>query len=141
MEPGFSWTISGATIVVVFGWLSSIFAFVWARSGQETSQRGKVDDAHKRLDGIDERVESLEKGVELRVSTLQASATLMREQMHEHREQTARIYMPREEAAAMERRQTDTVSRLMDRMDKIENRLDTMQTRILDAIAGLKGHA
>lgn len=139
MEPGFSWTISGATILVILGWLSSVLAFVWARSGQEASQRGKVQHAHERLNGIDERVDGLEKGLESRVSTLQASATLMREQMHEHREQTARIYMPREEAAAMERRQTDTVSRLMDRMDKIETRLDMMQSRILDAIAGLKG--
>ncbi|MGX5775468.1 hypothetical protein [Methylorubrum zatmanii] len=141
MEPGFSWTISGATIFAVLGWASSVLAFVWARSGQEASQKGKVQYAYERLDGIDERVESLEKGLETRVATLQAAATLMREQMHEHREQVARTYMPREEAAAMERRQTDAVSRLMDRMDKIEGRLDTMQERILGAIAGLRGQA
>lgn len=135
---GFSWTISGATILVVLGWVSSIIAMTWRRSGEEATERGKVVTAHKRLDDIEKRLGGIEEEVDMRMSALQASSTLLREQQHEMRQEVARSYITRDEVNKVEGRLHEGQSRIVDRMDKIEERIGQMQDKILAAIAGQK---
>lgn len=131
---GFSWTISGATILVVLGWVSSIIALTWRRSGEEATERGKVASAHKRLDDLEKRLYGLEEEVDMRVSTLQASSTLLREQQHEFRQEVARSYITRDEVTKVEGRLHEGQSRIVDRMDRIEERIGQMQDKIIEAI-------
>ncbi|KQO69526.1 hypothetical protein ASF22_02650 [Methylobacterium sp. Leaf87] len=135
---GFSWTISGATILVVLGWVSSIVALTWRRSGEEATERGKVSSAHKRLDELEKRLSGIEEEVDMRVSTLQASSTLLREQQHEFRQEVARSYITRDEVNKVEGRLHEGQSRIVDRMDKIEERIAQMQDKILSAIQAQK---
>lgn len=139
MEPGFSWTISGATIFAIIGWAISVLAFVWKRSDAEASQRNELRRAHERLEALDKRVAGLDVEIDTRVSALQAGGTLMREQMHEQREANARTYATRDEVQALDRRYSDTMARIMDRMDAIDGRLNAMQDKILAAIASMRG--
>lgn len=134
MEPGFSWTISGATILTIAGWVISILALSWKRSGEETTERGKVADAHKRLDGVDRRLSGLEEEVDMRISALQAASTLLREQQHEMRQEMARSYITRAEVGKIEERAHESQNRIVDRMDAIDARIGAMQDKILDAI-------
>lgn len=134
MEQGFSWTISGATILVVAGWVISILALTWRRSGEEATEKGKTANALKRLDDLEKRLSGIEEEVDMRVSTLQASSTLLREQQHEMRQEVARSYVTREEVNKVEGRLHEGQSRIVDRMDKIEERIGQMQDKILAAI-------
>jgi len=135
---GFSWTISGATILVVLGWVSSIIALTWRRSGEEATERGKIASAHARLDGIEKRISGVEEEVDMRISALQASSTLLREQQHEFRSEVARSYVTRDEVNKVEGRLHEGQSRIVDRMDKIEERIGQMQDKILAAIQAQK---
>jgi tetrahydromethanopterin S-methyltransferase subunit G len=131
---GFSWTISGATIIVVLGWASTVGAFIWSRSRDETTQRSRLESAHKRLDGLEKRLDGMDTEMDMRVSTLQASSTLLREQQHELRQELARNYMTRAEIGKIEERVHEGQNRIVDRMDKIDERIGTMQDKILAAI-------
>lgn len=149
MEPGFSWTISGATILVILGWVASIVAMTWKRSGEESDQKSLLRSTKKRLDELYQKVETTEQELveqiestastfDARASALQAATALTRDQHHELREHLARNYMPREEIAAMERRHADSTNHIRAQIDKLEGRLDSMQEKILQAIAAAR---
>jgi hypothetical protein len=141
MDQGFVWTVSPATLAAIAGWVVSVLAFVWSRSSDEASQKNLTKANAAGLEALQKLVAGLDTELDARISAIQGGQALMREQMHEHREVVARNYMPRNEIMEMERRLSDTTARIMERMDKFETRLDTMQERILAAIAGMRKEA
>jgi uncharacterized protein Yka (UPF0111/DUF47 family) len=122
-------TLSG--LIVILGQVILFVGFIWKRSGVESEQRGKIENAQH-------DIVRLEGEFDTKIATLGASITLMRDQHHELREHLATNYMKREEIAAMERRVVDNQTAILARIDKFETRIDTLQRTLLDAIAGLR---
>jgi hypothetical protein len=147
--PQFQMEISLGGVLLIIGQILTFAAFIWKRSGVEAEQRSKIDINTSKIVAVDGRVDVLggridaeigrvESEFEAKFTALSGAQTLMRENHHELREHLANSYMKREEIAAMERRVTDGQSAISQRIGKIEDRLDTMQTSILAAIADLK---
>lgn len=134
--------ISLGGVILILGQALTFIAFIWKRSGVEAEQRGKIDQNTQRIVVLERDypadIARVEAEFDAKIATLSAGMTLMRENHHELREHLATNYMKREEIAAMERRVVDGQSTINSRIGKIEDRLDTMQKNILDAIAGLR---
>lgn len=147
--PQFEMSLSLGGVILIVGQLCTVFIVVWNRSRVETEQRGRIDKNASDITSVDARVDVMggridaeinrvEVQFEAKFTALSGAQTLMRENHHELREHLATSYMKREEIHAMERRVTDGQATINNRIGKIEDRLDTMQTSILAAIADLK---
>lgn len=153
---GFSWTVSGATILAILGWFGTVALFVYKRGGDERVAAESLKAAHKKLDDIDlawkvnktefdkhlrelehDRQnwrEGIEKELDQRLAGIIGQHNLLRDQLSEVRENIAKNYMTKPEISAIESRVTDGQVRIIDRLEKFEGRLSDMQKSILEAI-------
>ena len=153
---GFSWTISGATVLMFLGWAGTLGIFLYKRGGAENEITSKVDIAHKKLDEIaaqwksekaafDQHVRELdqdrnswrtaiEHDIDQRFAGVCGQVNLLQSNLHETRENIARNYMTKPEISAIETRVTDGQGRIIDRIERFEGRLQEMQKSILEAI-------
>lgn len=134
MPGGISWTISGDTILVVVGWLTTIAAFLYRRGGSERSLVASVEQLRKDHDALAKGVVTLGKEVDASVIAYNAGFREVRDRLAEHQADAARSYATKQDLIALEERTVKGMDRIVDRLDQISGRLETIGENVLKAL-------
>lgn len=112
----------------------SVGALVFKSGGQAQAQKSFETYSTKIDTDRQKWREDFEKSVEQRFGAVNGAVTLCREQVHDVREDLAKNYLTKSEVKEIELRVTNSQDRILDHLDRIDTRLNEMQTRVLEAI-------
>jgi hypothetical protein len=160
---GFSWTISGATILVALGWFGTVAMFIWRRSNKEATDdaafiqlRKDHDELHRSCAATRERHE--EERVQVQRSrdefrervakdyegarkerdafqlAMNAGLDAASGRLSEFKEHAAKTYATKSELISLEERTSKGMDRIVDRLEGISGRLETIGDSIMKAL-------
>lgn len=134
----FGLTVSGATILMFMGWAGT-GAYQTFTLGRK-AERAKADSEQVRreLDGSKADILGLRKDVDAQAAAGAGSVALLRDQFAEHRQSISERYATRETVDAIERRLTSSQDRILDRLDQISSRLESLGGDLVKALGAVR---
>lgn len=138
MPEGFSWTISGATIIAMLGWMSTVLIMAFRRGAAEQATSASIAQLRKDHDALVGDVRKERENDRREFDAFQvavnAGIQVVAERHGEHRAEVAKTYATKQEMLALEERTNKGMDRIVDRLEQISGRLETIGDGIMKAL-------
>ena len=132
--PEVSWTVSGATLAVVFGWVLT-GGFQTFRLGRYIKgAEADIAQLRKDLDSTMRQAADLKREADQYHGAHGASLSLQKDQIAEFRLVVTERYATREVVAEVERRMVGVQERLLDSIERLDTRVGQLGADLLKAI-------
>lgn len=133
--PEVTWTVSGATIVVVLGWVTTGGFQTFRLGGIVAGARSELAQLRRELDDLRSSHASSVKEREQYQGAASAATQLVREQLVGAIQEVAKSYATKEELRSLETRMDKGMDRVVDRLEQLSNRLETIGDAIIKSLS------
>lgn len=134
----FGLSVSGATILVLVGWVMTGALQTFTLGRKVERAKGDFEQVRRELDASKTDLAAFRKDGEAHATAGAGAIALLRDQFAEHRQAISERYATRDSLDAVERRFTSSQDRIFDRLEQISGRLEALGSELIKAFGAVR---